>query len=334
MKKLVIISLLLCLLLTFYHCVQTENSKRFIFEGKTQGTFYQITYYAADSLVTHTQIQEALDDFLQVASLWEKNSEISRVNENEEITVGADFQAIFHEAQEVSRMTGGAFDVTVGGLVRAWGFGPEQPTDSVLKKIEELRQYVGYQNIDIINSVVVKNNPNIKIDFNAIAKGYSVDLIAKILQHYDIDNFLVNIGGEIYASGVKPDGSKWNVGIEKPAENYLSEQIVQEAITISNKAMATSGTYRKYLVKDGVRYSHTIDPTTGRPVEHSLLGVTVIADRCVTADALATAFMVMGVEKALDFLTKNPQYEAYFIYCDENNELQVVYTEGVKELEI
>ena len=315
----------------FCHCVQTKNSKRFIFTGNTQGTYYQITYYAADTLITHVQIQEALDKFLQVASLWEENSEISRVNRNEEITVGADFQAIFHEAQEVSRMTGGAFDVTVGGLVRAWGFGPEQPTDSVLKEIEELRQYVGYQNIDIINSVVVKKDPNIKLDFNAIAKGYSVDLIAKLLQHYDIDNFLVDIGGEVYASGLKPDGSKWNVGIEKPAENYLSEQIVQEVITISNKAMATSGTYRKYLVKDGVRYSHTIDPTTGRPVEHSLLGVTVIADRCVTADALATAFMVMGVEKALDFLSRNPQYEGYFIYCDENNELQVICTDGFKK---
>ena len=332
MKRIVILLSLSCLLLTLCHCVQPENAKRFTFSGNTQGTYYQVTYYAADTVVTHVQIEEALDKFLRVASLWDPESEISRVNGNEEMTVGTDFQAIFFEAQEISRLTGGAFDITVGGLVNAWGFGPYQPEDSVMVKIDSLRQYVGFQNIDIINSVVVKKDPNIKIDFNAIAKGYSVDLMAQILRHHNIDNFLVDIGGEVYASGLKPDGGKWNVGIEKPSETDLSPQKVQEVIALSNKATATSGTYRKYITKDDIRYSHTIDPTTGRPVEHSLLSVTVIADRCVTADALATAFMVMGVEKAMEFLSENPQYEGYFIYCDEENDLQVVYTEGFKNL--
>ena len=331
MKKIISFLSLSCLLLAFCHCIQTGNSKQFTFSGETQGTYYKISYYASDSVVTHAQIQETLDKFLQVASLWEPKSEISRVNRNEEITVGTDFQTIFYEAQEISRQTGGAFDITVGGLVRAWGFGAEQPEDSVLTKIDSLRQYVGFQNIDIINSIVVKKDPNIKIDFNAIAKGYSVDLITKILRHYDIDNFLVDIGGEIYASGVKPDGSKWNIGIEKPSETAYSEQTTQTTIALSNKAVATSGTYRKYFTKDGIRYSHTIDPSTGRPIAHSLLSATVIADRCVTADALATAFMVMGVEKAMKFLSKNPQYEGYFIYCDKNNDLQVIYTEGFKK---
>jgi len=332
MKKIIILQSLLCLLLTFCHCVQSEKGKRFTFSGNTQGTYYQVTYYAADTLVTHAQIQEALDDFLRVASLWDPDSEISRVNRNEEITVGAEFQAIFYEAQEISRLTGGAFDVTVGGLVNAWGFGPYQSEDSVMMKIDSLRKYVGFQNIDIINSVVVKKNPNIKIDFNAIAKGYSVDLMAKILWRYNIDNFIVDIGGEVYASGLKPDGGKWNVGIEKPSETDHAVRTVQEVIALSNKAAATSGTYRKYFIKDNLRYSHTIDPATGRPVEHNLLSVTVIADRCVTADALATAFMVMGVEKAMDFLSKNPQYEGYFIYCNEDGDLQVVYTDGFKSL--
>ncbi|MCL2040616.1 MAG: FAD:protein FMN transferase [Bacteroidales bacterium] len=332
MKKIIGTILLFCLLLAFCHCSQQGNMKRFTFSGGTQGTYYQITYYAADSIVTQTQIQEALDKFLQVASLWDPDSEISRVNRNENVKVGTDFQAIFHEAQEISRLTGGAFDVTVGGLVNAWGFGPHQKADSVLIKIDSLRQYVGYQNVDLIDSEVVKKYPNTKIDFNAIAKGYSVDLMAKILWHHDIDNFLVNIGGEIYASGLKPDGGKWNVGIEKPAETNISAQNVLENIALSNKATATSGTYRNYFVKDSIRYSHTIDPTTGRPVEHTLLSVTVIADRCVTADALATAFMVMGVEKAMEFLSQNPQFDGYFIYCDEDNELQVVYTEGFKNL--
>jgi thiamine biosynthesis lipoprotein len=322
--------LLFCLLLAFCHCSQQGSVKRFTFSGSTQGTYYQITYYAADSLVTKTQIQEALDKFLQIASLWNPDSEISRVNRNENVKVGTDFQSIFFEAREISRLTGGAFDVTIGALVSAWGFGPYQTQDSALEKIDSLRRYVGYQNIDLIDSVVVKKYPNTKIDFNAIAKGYSVDLMAKILWRHGIENFVVDIGGEVYASGLKPDGSKWNVGIEKPTETSISGRTLQEVIALSNKAAATSGTYRKYIVKDNIRYSHTIDPSTGRPVEHTLLSVTVIADKCITADALATAFMVMGVEKAMTFLSENPQFEGYFIYCDENNELQVVYTDGFK----
>ena len=331
MNKIIGTISLFCLLLAFCQCFQQGNVKRFTFSGNTQGTYYRITYHAADSTVTQTQIQEALDKFLQVASLWDPDSEISHVNRNEKITVGTDFQAIFHEAQEISRLTGGAFDITVGGLVNAWGFGPHQKEDSVLIKIDSLRQYVGYQNVDLIDFKVVKKYPNTKIDFNAIAKGYSVDLMAKILWHHGIDNFLVDIGGEVYASGLKPDGGKWNIGIEKPTETNHSDRNVQVVIALSNKATATSGTYRNYFVKDSIRYSHTIDPTTGRPVEHTLLSVTVIADRCATADALATAFMVMGVEKAMEFLCKNPQFDGYFIYCDENNELQVVYTEGFKK---
>lgn len=330
MKKILIPLSLLCSLLILCCCGQTQKTKMFTFTGKTQGTYYQITYYAADSLVPQTQIEDALKKFLKVASLWEPNSEIVRVNRNENIKVGTDFQAIFYEAQDISRLTGGAFDITVGDLVNAWGFGAGQPEEAVMTKVDSLRKYVGYQNIDLIDSAVVKKYPETKIDFNAIAKGYSVDLMAKILRHYDIDNFIVDIGGEIYASGLKPDGSKWNVGIEKPTETKTSDRTVQEVIALSDKATATSGTYRNYFVKDSIRYSHTIDPTTGRPVEHTLLSVTVIADRCIIADALATAFMVMGVEKAMEFLSKNPQYEAYFIYCDENNELQVVYTDGFK----
>ena len=332
MKRILTFLFLFCLLLTLCHCVQSGKAKRFTFSGNTQGTYYRITYYASDSVVIKTQIQEALDKFLFVTSLWEQNSEISRVNRNEEITVGTDFQAIFYEAQEISRLTGGAFDITVGGLVEAWSFGPGQPEDSVLMKLDSLRKYVGFQNIDIINHAVVKKDPNIKIDFDAIAKGYSVDLIAKILRHHDIDNFIVNVGGEVYASGSKPDGGKWNVGIEKPTETDHSVREVQEVIALSNKAKATLGTHREYFTKDSIRYSHTIDPTTGRPVAHHLLSVTIIADRCVTADALATAFMVMGVEKAMEFLSKNPQYEGYFVYCDEDNKLQVVYTDGFKNL--
>jgi thiamine biosynthesis lipoprotein len=258
MKRILTFLFLLCLLLTLCHCVQSGKAKRFTFSGNTQGTYYRITYYASDSVVIKTQIQEALDKFLLVTSLWEQNSEISRVNRNEEITVGTDFQAIFYEAQEISRLTGGAFDITVGGLVEAWSFGPGQPEDSVLMKLDSLRKYVGFQNIDIINHAVVKKDPNIKIDFDAIAKGYSVDVIAKILRHHDIDNFIVNVGGEVYASGSKPDGGKWNVGIEKPTETDHSVREVQEVIALSNKAKATLETHRKYFIQDSIRYSHTI----------------------------------------------------------------------------
>ncbi|MDR0364597.1 MAG: FAD:protein FMN transferase [Bacteroidales bacterium] len=331
MKKISLAIYLISLLLIIYGCFGKQSAP-YIFQGETQGTYYKITYYADDSIVNKAKIEERLKDFLQTASLWEENSIISRINRNESVTLNLDFIEIFNVAKRTSQATNGAFDITVGGLVKKWGFGYKANQELPIEVIDSLLQYVGYQNIDIIDRKVVKTNPEIQIDFNAIAKGYSVDIIAHLLESNNIESFIVDIGGEIYAKGRKPDGSAWNIGIEKPAVKSNSDRTIQTVISISDKAVATSGTYRKYREIDGVRYSHTIDPKTGYPVSHSLLSATVIADLCVQADALATAFMVMGVEKAIDFLKKHPYFEAYFIFSDENGNLHTSCTDGFKNL--
>lgn len=331
MKKRWIQYFLIAVLSTIYGC-SDKISTPYIFQGETQGTYYRISYYAEDSIVGKAKIEACLNDFLQTASLWEERSIISKVNRNEPVALNSDFVRLFDAAKIVSQATEGAFDITVGDLVRNWGFGykanqalPEEAVDSLL-------QFVGYQKVDIVDGKVVKSDPRIKIDFNAIAKGYSVDVVAHLLESSNITDFIVDIGGEIYAKGAKPDGSAWNIGIEKPAADSNAERVVQTVISVSNKAVATSGTYRKYREVDGLRYSHTIDPKTGYPVSHSLLSVTVVADLCAQADALATAFMVMGIEKTMTFLKDHPDFEAYFIFVDENGDLQTSCTEGFKDL--
>ena len=227
----------------------------------------------------------------------------------------------------ISQFTNGYFDITIGKLVNAWGFGFSNPMalDSCI--VDSLRQYVGYNKLQIKDSVLLKENPNIEMDFNAIAQGYSSDLIADFLLSKGINNLLVDIGGEVVARGSKPNGNMWVVGIEKPANNKYSSQQVDVKINLDNMAVVTSGNYRKYYENDGVKYSHTINPFTGFPVSHTLLSVSVLAPKAWEADAMATAFMVMGLEKSLKFLEHNPSYEAYFIY-DQNGEYKTYSTEG------
>ena len=300
--------------------------------GFTQGTYYKVTYYASDTVVTFAEIEAFFADFLQTASLWEKNSIVARINKNEPVTLNKEFIDIFTKAQEIAELSDGAFDITVGNLVNAWGFGVKTGISPSPELIDSLRHFVGYQNIEIKDNIIIKKYPEISINLNAIAKGYSVDLVSQWLQSKGITDFIVDIGGEVRASGYKPDGSLWHVGIEKPSTDDMAARERQEIISITDKSMATSGTYRKYIEKDGIRYSHTIDPRTGYPINHTLLSATVIANDCVTADALATAFMVNGVDWAMAFLKENPQYEGYFVSSNCDDSFQVTYTEGIKKM--
>ena len=187
--------------------------------------------------------------------------------------------------------------------------------------VDSIKQLVGYQKVKIVNNKVVKENPNMTLDFNAVAQGYTADLIARLLDFRGVRSYLVDVGGEIMTKGTKPNGKPWVVGIEKPAENFDSERSVQIKLEVRNKGIVTSGNYRKYIEKDGVRYSHSTDPKTGYPVEHNLLSATVIADNAALADCLATICMVMGKEKASKLL-EDQGVEAYFIYVDENGKIQ------------
>lgn len=302
--------------------------EKFHYQGYTQGTYYNIAYFSSNEIVSQHELEIFLSNFMVVASLWESNSTIAKINRNESVILDSNFIFIFNKAKEISELTKGAFDITIGKLVSAWAIGYKEDVELSRQTIDSLLQYVGYEKIWIEDDKIAKKYPEITLDFNAIAKGYSVDLVANHLKNKGINNFIVDIGGEVRTSGRKDDGSDWLVGIEKPAQDKEADREIQYVVNLRDKSMATSGTYRKYREKDGVKYSHTIDPKTGYPVNHTLLSATVIAEECITADALATAFMVLGVENSLQFLSNHRDYEALLIFTDENGKLQTAYTKN------
>ncbi len=292
--------------------------------GETQGTYYRILYY--DSLQRNFQqsVDSLLADFDQTASLWVANSELCRVNRNETDLVSSRFADLLQASLDMNAYTGGSFDCTVGKLVNAYGFGAEERIPLSDRQIDSLLQYSGANQVRLVydstagSHRIVKRHPETAIDFNAIAQGAASDMVGDFLLRQGIRNFLVDIGGEVLARGNKPDGRLWTIGIERPAENMYSIPEVEQAVTLRDKGLVTSGNYRKYYEEDGVRYSHTIHPATGRPVQHSLLSVTVIDSTARRADALATAFMVMGLEESLQFIQEHPDdrgaQTVFFIY--------------------
>ena len=292
--------------------------------GEAQGTYYSIIYYDSLQRDFSTAIDSLLADFDQTASLWVDSSLIRRVNDNNDIVVNDLFATLTELSVQMHDFTNGAFDCTVGKLVNAWGFGFSKRQDMDSATIDSLRRYVGPQptivRLSNGQAKVCKPFDETTFDFNAIAQGYATDLLSRFLEEQGIGNYIVDIGGEVYARGSKPDGSAWSVGIERPAANRYSSPEIETSIQLLDKAVVTSGSYRKYYEKDGLRYSHTIDPATGRPVEHNLLSVTVIDTAAWRADALATAFMVMGLDKAKQFIASHPDdsgtQAVFFIYSD------------------
>ena len=292
--------------------------------GKIFGTYYNIIYQSNNDL--HSDIKRAMNKVDASLSTFNKQSTITAINENRDIEPDATFLQVFTLAQKISQDTEGAFDITVAPLVNAWGFGFKKgiPTDSAT--IDSLHRSVGYSSVSYANGRIVKENPATMLDCSAIAKGFGCDEVARALEAKGVTNYMVEIGGEIVAKGQNDKGKSWAIGINKPVEDATGEENgIQDIIRISNGAMATSGNYRNFRYIDGKKVAHTIDPRTGYPANHSLLSATVIAADCATADALATAFMVMGVEKALAYCEKN-SIDALFIYSDSTNNLQVKET--------
>ncbi|MCO5257219.1 MAG: FAD:protein FMN transferase [Lentimicrobium sp.] len=314
-------------------CGRMHNLKEVKLNGMAQGTYYAITYYDEEG----RNFQPAIDSFFRAfdmsASVYLKESVISRFNNNDSTAVADDaFTYVFKKAQEVSEMTDGAFDITTMPLTNAWGFGFTDAMKLSQEQVDSILPLVNYRNISLENGRLIKADPAIMIDYNAIAQGYSADLIGKMLETEGIKNYLIDVGGEVLARGAKPGGKLWRVGIEKPAGEGDETRTVDVVVKLKDKALASSGNYRRYFVKDGVKYSHTIDPKTGYPVTHSLLSVSVLADDCITADAFATAFMVMGVEKSRDFLIKHPGLEAHFIFSDAQGTNQHWTSPGLEKL--
>ena len=311
---------------------QTHKPQKITLQGLAQGSYYAITYY--DSL--NRNFQKGIDSIFNIVdqsvSLWNDSSIISKVNQNEPVELNQIFIDNFNIAQQASILSDGYFDATVSPLVAAWGFSYKNGDSITPQLIDSLKQFVNYEAIRIENGKVIKDDPRITLDFNAIAQGYTSDMIAEFLSSNGINNFLVDTGGEIMARGCKPDGSSWIVGIEKPASNWDSERTVQERLYLRDKGLVTSGSTRKYVERNGKRYSHCIDPKTGYPVEHNVLSATVIAKNSVWADALASICMVMGLEKSLPIIESLEGVEAYYISSNNQGELEVFATECFLDL--
>ena len=281
--------------------------------GLVFGTSYNITYQSDHDYTA--EIKAVLDSVDFSLSPFNPKSIITAVNENRPVQVNDDFIRVFTLAQQVHKATGGAFDITVAPLVNAWGFGFKHGDFPTPAEIDSLRNFVGMEKIRLDGRTVVKTDPRIMLDCSAIAKGYAVDKIADMLRSNGVSNFLVEVGGEIVAAGKNPSGKEWSIGVSKPVDDSLSVNTdLQMILSITDCAMATSGNYRNYYIKDGHKYAHTINPKTGMPAESNILSATVLAPTCAEADAFATAFMVIGRERALQILRKQKTTKYILIY--------------------
>ena len=299
-------------------------------EGLVFGTMYKITYQSKENL--KKDIEAELQKVNNSLSPFSKESVITRINNNEEMTADSMFTYVFRLAKDISQETYGAFDITVAPLVNAWGFGFKKSTgvDSLI--VDSLRQMIGYQKIDLQNNRIMKKDPRIMLDCSAIAKGFGVDAVARLLERKGIKNYMVDIGGEVVVRGKNSKMNAWRIGINKPVDDSLSvNQELQTVLAISDVGMATSGNYRNFYYKGGKKYAHTIDPRTGYPVQHSILSSTVIAKDCASADAYATAFMVMGLDSAKAFCEAHPELDAYFICSGEGDKYETYFTDGMKK---
>lgn len=291
-------------------------------QGPIFGTMYHIKYEAAEPL--DDEILAELKRVDASLSVFNPQSTLSKINRGESDRADAMLYEVLLKAADVTAKTHGAFDVTVMPLVNAWGFGFKKgdfPTDAM---IDSLRQFVGNSKFELNkDSLIVRADPRVMIDCGAIAKGYGVDRIARMLREHGVRNYMVEIGGEVVTKGRNPKGHPWQIGISRPVlQKEKQTEELQTVLSLENSALATSGNYRNYYEKDGKKYAHTIDPRTGHPVQHSLLSATVIARDCATADAYATAFMVMGLDSARHIVQTEKGLKAYFIYADENGVLK------------
>jgi thiamine biosynthesis lipoprotein len=327
------IPLALLLIIGTIYIARQEHSKTYRHaEGSIFGTIYHITYEADRDL--QPDMVEALMRVDNSLSMFNDSSVISRINRGEDVDLSKQrmFVEVFQLAQTISKETNGAFDITVAPLVNAWGFGFKNDTKPSPAAIDSLRQFIGYQNVNIVNHQVQKTDPRTMLDCSAIAKGYGTDVVARLLRSKDVNNFMIEIGGEVVVAGKNDRGGPWRIGVTKPTEDPENQNNELQAVlslpyhnsTSTSKhtlsALATSGNYRNFYYKDGKRYAHTIDPRTGYPVQHNILSATVIAPNCATADAYATSFMVLGLDSAKQVLAHHPELLAYLIYTDEKGQ--------------
>lgn len=327
------IPFLLLLIVGTVVIIKQQNDQPFQHnEGKVFGTFYHITYQSQHDL--HREILAELEKVDASLSMFNQKSTLSRVNRNENVELDDCFVEVVSLAQQVSAETNGAFDITVAPLVNAWGFGFKQGTPPTRHVIDSMRPFIGYQKISLSKhpARLTKQDPRTMLDCSAIAKGYGCDVVARLLKQHDVTNFMVEIGGEVVTNGVNANRTAWRIGVTKPTDDSLSVNgELQTVLNITDRAMATSGNYRKFYYKNGRKYAHTINPTSGYPVQHNILSATVLAPSCATADAYATAFMVLGLEGAQKILARHSELMVYLIYTDKQGRNAVWFSPSLKK---
>lgn len=313
-------------ILLFTAC--TNKDPYFEESGTVFHTMYHIKYQAPQILTE--QIDKELQAFNLSLNPFNPNSVIAKVNKNEPVEVDEWFTQVFNKAQEVSEKSGGLFDITCAPLVNLWGFGFSKMDSITPQMIDSIQSFVGYKKVHLDGKKVVKDDSRLLLNCSAIAKGYASDVIARLLERAGVENYMVEIGGEVTMKGVNANGDCWRVGINKPDDKNGLQNDIEEVVQLCKKGgVATSGNYRNYYVKDGKTYAHTIDPRTGYPAEQNILSATIVANDCMTADAYATAFMAMGMEKARLMADSIPEIEYFIIYADENGGHQVEYSKGM-----
>lgn len=324
------------IVLVFLLTISCRNREPVIdrISGFTQGTTYSIAFdnnININPAELQQRVEKVFADFDMSLSLYKDSSLICRVNRNENVVLDTFFTEVFKKSVEIANLTGGAFDITVGPLVKAWGFGPDEHKKFPVEKHDSLMNLVGMNKVSIADSRLVKSDPAINLDVNAIAQGYSVDVICRLFDGLGLKNYLVEIGGEVRARG-KKGKSRWKIGIDRPVDNNMSPgQDLEAIIQISDMALATSGNYRKFYVENGIKYSHTIDPHTGYPARNTLLSATILASECATADGIATACMVMGKDEAVKFIENHPDYSAFLVYSDEKGNYATWSSESLRQ---
>jgi len=318
-------------------CKQDKPVKSYYFEGNALGTTYHIKAFPSEKSkkLTKKDIDSVINAVNTSLSTYQDNSLISRINKGEKLKVDEQFKEVYQAAKKIYNETDGLYDPTIGILVNAWGFGPKEKIKNIERDsaiVDSLIRFVGYDLIHIDkNGFLQKKYPQVFIDYNSIAKGYAIDRIGKMLENKGFKNYLVEIGGEVLTKGKNIQKNKdWLVAIDNPNRQQGDKFISK--IVLSNKAIATSGNYRKFFIDEqtGKKFVHTLNPKTGYPVQRHILSASVIADNCTLADGYATAFMVMGIDAGKKFLSKHPELDAFLVYSDEQGNIKIFKTKSVK----
>ncbi|MBR4088621.1 MAG: FAD:protein FMN transferase [Bacteroidales bacterium] len=323
-------------------CSTVKDTYRTL-DGFAQGGTYHLVYELPAGETEYNLPDSLAKYFLSIdnsLSGYDSTSLVSLINRGENPPLDHLFIECFNLSKEVYEATGGAFDISAAPLFDIWGFGFREKEKITQAKVDSIRKFVGMDKLSIVYDTVAgahflrKADPRMKVNFNAIAQGFTCDYICSRLEKMGINNYLLEVGGEIMCKGVNAKGNEWNIAIDKPLDgNFVPGEEVQAIIELSGRGLVTSGNYRKFYVEEGEKFSHTIDPATGRPVKHNLLSATVIAPTAAMADAYATFFMVIGLEKAKEFLEGKEDMDALLVYGEQEH-MKVFSTAGIKQKEL